>query len=200
MIAVFLVLRDWIPCSRRRLPSVLATWCRPGLKPGNSHLVPGTLRPSADRDDARAAECRRPAMRDGIKTGCLSIVRYTLPSRSVRCSTVICTILDSGRPKSVTIAPGGPDVDGQCRVGQASLELPARLFFARHTRRHLLDDLWGMVRPGASLRLVAHARKERISRRWGSPETQPPTQDCPGRAWRGQRCSRPASSGTRWLM
>jgi len=44
-IAVLRVLRDWIPCSRRRLPSVLATWCRPGLKLGNSHLMPGNAPP-----------------------------------------------------------------------------------------------------------------------------------------------------------
>jgi hypothetical protein len=53
MIAAFRVLRDRIPGSRRRLPSVLAPWCRPGLKPGNSHLVPGRLLPRPDRDDAR---------------------------------------------------------------------------------------------------------------------------------------------------
>jgi hypothetical protein len=33
---------------------------------------------------------------------------------------------------------GGPDVDGECRVGKAPLELLAEVFLALHARRHLL--------------------------------------------------------------
>jgi hypothetical protein len=81
MFAVFRVLCDWIPCSRRRLPSVLATWCRPGLKPGNSHLVPGTLRPVAGEGHKITMRNLRPS-------------HFSQPSRCIKCNIIASTFFD----------------------------------------------------------------------------------------------------------
>lgn len=63
-------------------------------------------------------------MRGGIRTGCLSIVRYTLPSRSVGARRSTARSWAAGGRKGDNRS-GGPDIGGQCRVGQASLELLA---------------------------------------------------------------------------